>query len=583
MEHLKNNSVITTENPERISSNEIPVQEKAWWKEAVVYQIYPRSFMDSDGDGIGDLQGIISQLDYVKSLGIDVIWLNPIFTSPNDDNGYDISDYYGIMSEFGTMYDFERLLGETHTRGMKLILDLVVNHTSDEHPWFTEARKSRNNPYYNFYHWWPAEKGDPPFRRSYFDEDGYAWKYNMATDSYYLHYFSRKQPDLNWDNSEVRRKIHDIIRFWFDKGVDGFRMDSIPLIGKDVAFPEIDPSEYPDIFESYAKNPCMHEYLQEMNREVLSHYDILTVGEGSAVKVRDAAKFVEPHRGELQMLYHFGPSEVRNWTGPDASRSGVPYSLIALKKMFTEWDKEIGTGWPVIYLSNHDQPRMVSRFGNDRPKYHELSSKMLNTLLLTMRGTPYVYAGDEIGMSNPRYDKIEDYNDIATLNEYRRLEKTGGDIKTFLRWQKETSRDNGRTPFQWDTSANAGFTTAKTPWLKVSPNYKNFNVAVEDEFQDSILNYFRRLIRLRKENPTLIYGKYTLLDPENIRVYAYLREDEAGRFLVLLNFSSRTAKTECGIDVRTAEVIICNYGEAKEQQKENTITLRPYEAVVYRL
>lgn len=393
--------------------------QKTWWKEAIIYQIYPRSFQDSDGDGIGDLNGITSRLDYIQSLGVDIIWLNPIFLSPNDDNGYDISDYREIMREFGTMEDFDRLLKEIHKREMRLVLDLVVNHTSDEHPWFEEARKSRHNPYYNYYHWWPAEKGEPPLRLSYFDEEGNAWTYNKSTDSYYLHYFSRKQPDLNWENPEVRQEIFDMMRFWFDKGIDGFRMDSISLIAKDPSFPLIDSKKYPDIFSFYAKEPRLHLYLHEMNRQVLSKYDCMSVGEGSAVMVDDVAKFVDPAREELNMLYHFDAARIRNTTLPDNPESGIDYSLIALKKMFTEWDKAVDKGWPSIYLGNHDQPRMVSRFGSDKDEFRALSAKMLITFLLTMRGTPYWFAGDEIGMRNIRFDRIEDYNDIDTINRYK--------------------------------------------------------------------------------------------------------------------------------------------------------------------
>ena len=340
---------------------------RIWWKEAVVYQIYPRSFKDSNGDGIGDLCGIISCLDYIKSLGVDVIWLNPIYASPNDDNGYDISDYRAIMKEFGTMEDFDLLLREVHARNLKLILDLVVNHTSDEHPWFQEARKSRKNPYYTYYHWWPVEQETPPLRPSYFEES--AWTYDPHTRAWYLHYFSRKQPDLNWENREVREAVYDMMRFWFDKGIDGFRMDSIPLIAKDPAFPPIDRKKYPDLFSSYAHGPHLHEYLHEMNREVLSKYDIMTVGEGSAVTYKEVEKFVGPERQELDMLYGFGPSEVRNYTTADCPDSGIGYSLIALKKMFSGWDKAVGKGWPAIDLGNHDQPRMLSRFGDDRPQF----------------------------------------------------------------------------------------------------------------------------------------------------------------------------------------------------------------------
>ena len=550
---------------------------RIWWKEAVVYQIYPRSFKDSNGDGIGDLCGIISCLDYIKSLGVDVIWLNPIYASPNDDNGYDISDYRAIMKEFGTMEDFDLLLREVHARNLKLILDLVVNHTSDEHPWFQEARKSRKNPYYTYYHWWPVEQETPPLRPSYFEES--AWTYDLHTRAWYLHYFSRKQPDLNWENREVREAVYDMMRFWFDKGIDGFRMDSIPLIAKDPAFPPIDRKKYPDLFSSYAHGPHLHEYLHEMNREVLSKYDIMTVGEGSAVTYKEVEKFVGPERQELDMLYGFGPSEVRNYTTADCPDSGIGYSLIALKKMFSGWDKAVGKGWPAIYLGNHDQPRMLSRFGDDRPQFRVYAAKMLATFLLTMRGTPYWLAGDEIGMCNPKFDRIGDYRDIATLNQYKQIEKRKGDTQWFLQMQQQTSRDNARTPFQWDNSGQAGFTTGM-PWIGVNPDYRKINVAAQEKDPWSVLNYFRQLIALRKNSPDLVYAGYTLLDAKNPRTYTYLRKGEKYHYLVVLNFSSKQAEAYPGIDMQGAEILMCNYGDLPQLDK--VVSLRPYEAVVMR-
>ena len=489
--------------------------QKTWWKEAIIYQIYPRSFQDSDGDGIGDLNGITSRLDYIQSLGVDIIWLNPIFLSPNDDNGYDISDYREIMREFGTMEDFDRLLKEIHKREMRLVLDLVVNHTSDEHPWFEEARKSRHNPYYNYYHWWPAEKGEPPLRLSCFDEEGNAWMYNKSTDSYYLHYFSRKQPDLNWENPEVRQEIFDMMRFWFDKGIDGFRMDSISLIAKDPSFPLIDSKKYPDIFSFYAKEPRLHLYLHEMNRQVLSKYAV---------------------------------------------------------------DK----GWPSIYLGNHDQPRMVSRFGSDKDEFRALSAKMLITFLLTMRGTPYWFAGDEIGMRNIRFDRIEDYNDIDTINRYKKAKAEGKDPQAVLDEQKETGRDNARTPFQWDRSPETGF-TAGTPWLKVNPDYTWINVADEEKDPTSILNYFKKVVSFRKENPSLIYGSYHLLDAENPQSYTFLRKTGADTYLIMLNFSPKAAISTPGIDMSNAHVLLDNYGDRSHMAPQKDITLRPFEAIVFQL
>ena len=410
-----------------------PALQKAWWKETIVYQIYPRSFKDSNDDGIGDLNGITEKLDYLHGLGIETLWLNPIFASPNADNGYDISDYRQIMPDFGTMEDFDRLLKETHARGMRLLLDLVLNHTSDQHPWFCEARTSRENPYYDYYLWWPEEQGHPPYRKSHFDEKGDAWCYNAPTRSYYLHYFARQQPDLNWQSPKVRAEIYDILRFWLDKGVDGFRLDSIPYIAKDTSFPEIDLRKYPDVFPYYSLGPHLHDYLHEMNREVFSRYDCTTVGEGSKTAPEEGWKFIAPERQELDMLYHFGAADIRNETEADDPATGIPYSLLALKRMYAEWDAAVGDGWPTIYLGNHDQPRMVSRFGSDAPEWRDLSAKMLTMFLLTMRGTPYWLAGDELGMTNIRFTRIEEYDDIDTRNHYRKLLREGGDTEQFLR------------------------------------------------------------------------------------------------------------------------------------------------------
>ena len=553
----------------------------AWWKEAIVYQIYPRSFQDSNEDGIGDLRGIISRLDYVKSLGVNVIWLNPICASPNDDNGYDISDYRQIMGDFGTMEDFDLLLKEIHARNMRLVLDLVVNHSSDEHPWFREARTSRSNAYYSYYHWWPVEQGRPPLRLSFFDEKGDAWRYNPRTKSYYLHYFSRKQPDLNWENPKVRQEMYAMMKFWLEKGIDGFRMDSISYISKDIGFPEIDQTRYPGIFEYYAQGPRLHEYLHEMNRTVWSKYDIMTVGEGSGETADQLALFVEPDREELNMLYGFGPAQVRNTTKPDSPYTGIPYSLIALKKMFTLWDQAVGKGWPSIYLGNHDQPRMLSRFGNDSAEYWGISAKMLATFLLTMRGTPYWYAGDEIGMSNIKFKCIEDYNDINTKNLYKQIEEKGGNISAFLEEQKQIARDNARTPFQWDKSLYAGFSAVK-PWLKVNPDYGQVNVEVQEKAPLSVLNYFRKLVKIRQSYTTLIYGKYVLLDPANKKVYAYLREKGREKFLITLNFSPKAACITPGMDLRKARMILSNYEERKEKNVCRRIKLRPYEANIWK-
>lgn len=550
---------------------------EAWWKEAVVYQIYPRSFQDSNGDGIGDLQGIIARLDYIKSLGIDVVWLNPVYSSPNDDNGYDISDYRNIMQEFGTMDDFEQLLKGLHERGIKLVMDLVVNHSSDEHFWFQESRKSRENPYRDYYHWWEAEKGKPAPRWSFFDINGDAWKYDETTNAYYLHYFSEKQPDLNWENPKVRKEIYDMMHFWFQKGIDGFRMDVITFISKDTSFPPI-PEKYQgkrwDYF--YASGPRLHEYLQEMNREVLQHYDIMTVAEGPGTSTENVLDLVDPDRKELNMSYHFDSAYLGLQDRKMVDPKG--WNLVDFKAVYTKWDAVFEErGWGTIYLGNHDQPRMISRWGNDSPEWRILSSKMLTMFILTMRGTPYYYQGDELGMVNIKFDKIDDYRDIETINWYNLVIKEGGDPAQLLESHKITGRDNGRTPIQWDNSLNAGFSTG-TPWLKVNPNYPSINAAAQENDVDSTLHFFRKMVALRKSTPALIYGKYTLLDPNNPDVYAYTREWEGRKLLILLNFKPTEAVVHTGLDLSNAQVLLHNYPETTISQ-----TLQPYEAILLSL
>jgi oligo-1,6-glucosidase len=556
--------------------------DRKWWKEAVVYQIYPRSFKDSDGDGVGDLKGIISKLDYLKSLGVDIIWLNPIYSSPNADNGYDISDYQNIMKEFGTIQDFDALLKGMHERGIKLVMDLVVNHSSDEHRWFQESRKSRDNPYRDYYHWWPAEKGKPAFRPGAFEADGSGWRYDKTTNSYYLHYFNYKQPDLNWENPKVRQEIYSMMRWWLDKGIDGFRMDVIPFISKDPSFPVITQAEldknYHGRWDVYmGSGPHLHEYLQEMNREVLSKYDCMSLAEGAGMLTATALNFVDADRKELNMGYHFEGTNLGYI--PGYFKKMGPYSLVDFKKIYSDWDAVYQTkGWGTIYLGNHDQPRMTSRWGNDAPEFHDYSSKLLTTFLLSMRGTPYYYNGDEIGMVNAKFDKIEDYRDIETLAEYERLQKTGGDLKQFIEDQKTGgARDNGRTPFQWNGTENGGFTNG-TPWLKVNDNHSTLNAEAQDKDPNSVLNYFRKMVKLRKDNLVLVYGKYTLLDKDNPNVYAYTRELDGKKLLVLLNFSDKNASANTGINISKAKVLINNYPTPSK-----TGELRPYEAKILEL
>ena len=569
------NNSQTNSNMKEDSSN---IPGRKWWKEAVVYQVYPRSFKDADGDGVGDLKGILSKLDYIKSLGVDVVWLNPIFSSPNADNGYDISDYKGIMKEFGTMADFDALLKGMHERGIKMVLDLVANHSSDQHEWFKQSKSSRENPYRGYYHWWPAEKGKPAHRWSFFDVNGDAWKFDPATNAYYLHYFSDKQPDLNWENPKLRKDMFDMMNFWFDKGIDGFRMDVIPFISKDTSFPELPKQYNGDMVAYYANGPHLHEYLKQMNKEVLSKHDVMSVAEGIGVNTASAHDFVDSDRNELNMLYHF--EGVSYGYVPGKFKTPVPggYQLVGFKEIYSRWDSTFAEkGWGTIYLGNHDQPRMVTRWGNDAPEWRALSSKMLTTFLLTMRATPYYYFGDELGMSNIKFDRIEDYQDIESINNYALAKSRGEDLHAFIEAQKISARDNGRTPFQWDSSMNAGFTTG-TPWLKVNPNYKTVNVAEEEKDPNSCLHYFRKMVKLRKTNLVLVYGKYQLLDKENPKVYAYTRELDGKKLLVLLNFSSKPASVNTGIDISNAKLLIDNYSSAS-----TNATLQPYEAAVYEL
>ncbi len=546
---------------------------RKWWKEAIVYQIYPRSFKDSDGDGIGDLKGIISKLDYIKSLGVTAVWLNPIYSSPNDDNGYDVSDYRNIMKDFGTMADFDSLLKGMHERGIKLIMDLVVNHSSDEHEWFKQSRSSRTNPYREYYHWWNAENGKPPYRYSLFDVNHDAWKYDSLTNAYYLHYFSRKQPDLNWENPKVRQEVFNIMKFWADKGIDGFRLDAFQFAAKDTTWPAFPKGFEKNFSQYYAMQGNLHGYLQEMYKEVLSKYNVMSVAEGAGNSFTDAHNLVDSNRHELNMAYAFDGVNIAKPSG---------YSLLHFKEVFSRWDSAFqNNGWLSIFLANHDQARMVSRFGNDTPPYRALSSEMLTTFIMTMRGTPYYYNGDELGMTNIGFTDIKDYRDVQTLNAYQHEKNIGGDLKKFMKQEASTSRDNSRTPFQWEDATNAGFTTG-TPWIKINPNYKTINEEAENKDPNSVLNYFRKVVKLRKENLVLVYGKYELLDKANPNVYAYTRTGDGEKLLIVLNFTAHNADANIGIDVKKATLLLSNYHTAP-LSKNKTITLNPYQAVIYQL
>lgn len=548
--------------------------KKTWWKESVVYQIYPRSFMDSDNDGIGDIKGITSKLDYLKNLGIDVIWLSPVFKSPNDDNGYDISDYEDIMDEFGTMSDFDELLSEAHNRGIKIIMDLVVNHSSDEHKWFVEARKSKDNPYRDYYIWRDGKDGSTPNNwDSIFS--GSAWEYDEETNQYFLHLFSKKQPDLNWENENLRQAVYSMMKFWLDKGIDGFRMDVCNLFSKAEGLPDIG-EEGPEGI--YMNGPKIHDYLHEMNKEVLSKYDIMTVGETPGVSPKHARDYVGEDRDELNMVFHFELMDLPNASDKFYKK---PYKLTDIKKIFMKWyDGLENIGWNSLFMNNHDQPRMVSRFGNDS-KYRIESAKMLATLIHTFKGTPYIYQGEEIGMTNIYFDDIKKYRDIETINYYNEKIKNE-DEKSLIERIKITSRDNARTPMQWDDSLNGGFSKS-TPWIDVNPNYKQINVKESLEDSNSIFNYYKELINLRHNNDTIVYGDVKLIYPENESIFAYTRNLDDEQLMVVLNFYENEIdfKIPDNIDIDKLEIILSNYKD--KVIKNETIKLRPYEAIVYKV
>ncbi|HEY5706030.1 MAG TPA: alpha-glucosidase [Terrimicrobiaceae bacterium] len=561
--------------------------KKKWWKESVVYQIYPRSFCDSNGDGIGDLRGIIQKLDYLKELGVNVVWLSPVYKSPNDDNGYDISDYQDIMTEFGTLADWEEMLAEMHRRGIKLLMDLVVNHTSDEHPWFVESRKSKDNPYRDYYIWRAGKDAREPNNwESLFG--GSAWQYDAATDEYFLHIFSKKQPDLNWENPKVREEVYKMATWWLEKGIDGFRLDAINLISKVPGLPDapVTTSEKYQFPGQYVFNgPRLLEFLQEMKRKVLSKYDIFTVAETARVTTEHGIDYTHEETGPLSMLFQFEHMDL------DADRSSIaprwiskPVNLLELKGVMTRWQKDLeGKGWNSYFSGNHDVPRAVSRFGDDG-QYRAESAKMLATFVHLLHGTPYVYQGEEIGMTNVKFESIEDYRDIETLNMYRAfVEGKGFDRQFVMAMIHDKSRDNARTPMQWDESENGGFTTG-TPWMKVNPNYREINVKQALADPDSILHYYQKLIGLRKENPIIVYGTYDLLVDSHEEVYAFTRTLQKDRLLVVLNFTKNTPVFALPSYVRFAgkELLISNYA-VDPLEDIQLLTLRPFEARVYRL
>jgi oligo-1,6-glucosidase len=554
--------------------------DQNWWKEAVVYQIYPRSFKDSNADGIGDLQGIISKLDYLADLGVDVIWLSPFYKSPNADNGYDISDYQDVMTEFGTLADFDELLAGIHARKMKLIIDLVVNHSSDEHFWFQESRKSKDNPYRDYYIWKPAKAdGTPPNNwRSFFS--GSAWQFEKATEEYYLHLFAVKQPDLNWENPKLREEVYSMMHFWLKKGVDGFRMDVIPFLSKDLNFPDFNGD-----FRYYANGPRIHEFLQEMNQKVLKHYDILTVGEGFGVGAEQANLYVGKSRGELNMIFHFDYIGIDRQPN-DFFQYNAHWQLSDFKKILNRWDAAIGQeGWNSFYWGNHDNPRAVSRFGNDT-RFRVESAKMLAVFLMTQRATPYIYQGDEFGMTNTPFERIEEFDDIQVRNAYKELLDKNTSEEDIEKWLDETrnlTRDHARTPVQWTNAPLAGFTDGPKTWLKVNPNFSTINAQQASSDENSVLSFYKQAIAVRKKYTLLTYGSFTDLTPTDEHVYMYTRTRANETFLIVCNFTgeNQTRALPKVVERRPGKCILSNYAVKDESLAPHNLELRPYEACIF--
>ncbi|MBM7660016.1 alpha-glucosidase [Bacillus mesophilus] len=546
-----------------------------WWKEAVAYQIYPRSFMDSNGDGIGDLQGIISKLDYLKDLGIDVIWICPMYKSPNDDNGYDISDYQDIIPEFGTMADFDQLLAETHRRGMKLIIDLVINHTSDEHPWFIESRASKTSEKRDWYIWRDGKDGKEPNNwESIFG--GSAWEYDQATKQYFLHLFSKKQPDLNWENKEVRTALYDMINWWLDKGIDGFRVDAISHIKKEEGFTDLpNPNglKYVSSFERHMNVEGIHPFLEELRDATFSNYDIMTVGEANGVSVSDADLWVGEKKGKFNMVFQF--EHLGLW---DAEKKEM--DLVDLKRVFTNWQKGLeNKGWNALFIENHDKARVVSTWGNDQEFWRE-SATSLGAMYFLMQGTPFIYQGQEIGMTNVRFEKIDQYNDVATKNLYSIKREEGTPVDNIMDIIWTTSRDNSRTPMQWSKELNAGFSTG-TPWLGVNPNYLDINVEQQRSDSASILHFYKKMIRLKKENPIFTYGIYDLILDEHPNIYAYTRRLDEEEVIVIANISDKQVEFSYSDFTLTFErLMLANY-QVDDHHPTTKLILQPFETRVY--
>jgi oligo-1,6-glucosidase len=544
-----------------------------WWKEAVVYQIYPRSFKDSNGDGIGDIKGITSELDYLKNLGVDVVWLSPHFDSPNADNGYDIRDYRKVMNEFGTMDDFDQMLAGLKKRGIKLIIDLVVNHSSDEHNWFKESKSSKNNPYRDYYIWRPEKDGKAPSNwPSFFG--GSAWEKAGPDGEYYLHYFAKKQPDLNWENPKLREEVYAIMKFWLDKGVDGFRMDVIPLISKDQNFPDMDATtlKHPEVV--YASGPRLHEFLQEMNRNVLSKYDVMTVGEAFGVTPELTSQMTDERTHEINLAFLFDVARIGrdNWHQND-------WTLPQLKSLFKTQSDLDQNHWPTVFLTNHDNPRSVSKFGDDSPKFRIPSAKLLAMLLLTQKGTAFMYQGEEIGMTNYPFTSFEQFDDVEIKGNYQQVLASGITAEKYLTELNKSGRDHARTPMQWTAGNQAGFTAGNKSWLPVNPNFKEINVVSELNNSNSIFHFYKQLLDIRRGNEALIYGDYLDTAPNHPEVFAYTRAGKNKTYLVVLNMSGKKVTFELDTKYKDYELVLTN--QSVKNKKTTKLDLEPWEARLY--
>lgn len=551
---------------------------KKWWKELIAYQIYPKSFMDSNGDGIGDIQGIISKLDYLKDLGIDLIWLCPMYKSPNHDNGYDISDYKDILDEFGTMDDFNELLNEVHNRGMKLIIDLVINHTSHEHPWFIESRSSRDNPKRDWYIWREGKGDEEPNNwESIFK--GSAWEFCENSEEYYLHLFAKEQPDLNWENKEVRRELYNMINWWLDKGIDGFRVDAISHIKKEEGLKDMDNPEglkYVSSFEKHMNVEGINSHLKELKEETFSKYNIVTVGEANGVSANEADHWVAEDEGTFNMIFQFEHLNLWNY------EEGQGFDVKAYKDVLTNWQNSLeGKGWNALFIENHDIPRVVSTWGNDR-EYLTECAKAFGAIYFLQKGTPFIYQGQELGMTNVKYHSIYEYDDVKTINTYNERIESGVSEEIALKEAWVTSRDNSRTPMQWNSSKNAGFTCGK-PWIGVNENYKTINVEVEERDENSVLNFYKKLIKLKKSNEALIYGVYDLILEEDENIFAYTRTLNNDKFLIMANLTGENAKYVYEKEKLNSKDLILNNYEVCEHKNLTEFILKPYECRVYKL